>query len=161
MGKKRRYSDDDRANALAALAANGGNVRRTSRQLGIPAVTLRSWRDGERAAIPSESVDSKKKALSEQLEGIARQLLDRLTVEKIDDCSLRELMTAVGIAVDKMLLLRGQATVITDNTNRPDDSSPDEVRARVDELLAKRQSRDGTDASPGTGTANCQRREAA
>jgi hypothetical protein len=45
---RRRYSDEDRAVALAALAANGNNLRRTARQLGIPRASLLAWRNGGR-----------------------------------------------------------------------------------------------------------------
>jgi hypothetical protein len=34
------------AEALAALAANGGNIARTARQLGIPVSTLKRWATG-------------------------------------------------------------------------------------------------------------------
>ena len=33
------------ADALATLKANGGNVKRTALQLGIPRTTLKTWRD--------------------------------------------------------------------------------------------------------------------
>jgi transposase-like protein len=42
---KRRYSDEDRA---LALAANAGNAKLTARQLGIPETSLRHWRKGDR-----------------------------------------------------------------------------------------------------------------
>jgi transposase-like protein len=47
MGK-RRYSDQDRAAAVAAVTANGGNIQRTARQLGIPETSLRQWVKAER-----------------------------------------------------------------------------------------------------------------
>lgn len=40
---RRRYSDSERAEALAALAANAGNRAKTARQLGIPRQTLAEW----------------------------------------------------------------------------------------------------------------------
>ncbi len=40
----RRYTDDDKSNAIAQLAANGGNIGYTSHQLNIPERTLRHWR---------------------------------------------------------------------------------------------------------------------
>ncbi len=41
-------TDDERAEALAALAANGGDVGRTARQLGIPKTTLIGGAEGTR-----------------------------------------------------------------------------------------------------------------
>src|SRR5436190_21494765 len=41
--RKRAYSDDDRLFALRALEANGGNVSRTARELGLPLATLHQW----------------------------------------------------------------------------------------------------------------------
>jgi transposase-like protein len=41
----RAYSDEDKAAALAALKANAGNVKRTATQVGVPARTVRRWRD--------------------------------------------------------------------------------------------------------------------
>jgi transposase-like protein len=57
-----RYSDIDRANALATLAANGGNVQRTVAQIGVPEQTLRTWKTGERHPEGAESVAPKKGA---------------------------------------------------------------------------------------------------
>ena len=41
----RRWTDHDRAKALAALEMNEGNVARTAREVGIPRPTIASWRD--------------------------------------------------------------------------------------------------------------------
>ena len=40
-----RYTDAQVAQALAALELNGGNVKRTARDLDIPRATLGMWRD--------------------------------------------------------------------------------------------------------------------
>ncbi len=40
-----RWTDHDRARALAALEMNEGNVARTAREVGIPRPTIASWRD--------------------------------------------------------------------------------------------------------------------
>jgi hypothetical protein len=53
MGKRRHYSDEDRAEALAVLDANAGNLKRTARDLGIPRATLQEWAGGRvSAAVP-------------------------------------------------------------------------------------------------------------
>ena len=43
---RRSYSDAERAEALAVLDANAGNVERTARHLGLPRKTLEGW-DGD------------------------------------------------------------------------------------------------------------------
>ena len=49
MASRKEYSDEEKVRALAALAAGGGDVSRTARQLGIPRRTLRDWADAARA----------------------------------------------------------------------------------------------------------------
>jgi transposase-like protein len=41
--KYKWYSDDDRVFALRSLEANGGNLSRTARELGVPLSTLHQW----------------------------------------------------------------------------------------------------------------------
>lgn len=43
------YTDADRAAGLAALRANGGNIRKTSRETGVPFGTLHAWAADQRA----------------------------------------------------------------------------------------------------------------
>ena len=37
---RRRYSDEEKSDALVALQANGGNLKRTARELGVPIVPV-------------------------------------------------------------------------------------------------------------------------
>lgn len=52
-GKGRTYSAEDREMALAALAANGGNIKRTAQELGMPQQTLRNWKTRRPAEVHS------------------------------------------------------------------------------------------------------------
>src|SRR5215831_21263449 len=47
MAKRRvsAYSDEQRAQALAVLAACGGNVSEAARRVGVPRRTLQRWKD--------------------------------------------------------------------------------------------------------------------
>ena len=108
---RRRYSDDERAAALAALAANGGDLRRTARELGIPFSTLKTWAR-KRAPGVSESSLTEKKADLAQLIREQVCLLLLASAGKIDGARLGEVWTAVGIGIDKLQLLLGQATSI-------------------------------------------------
>jgi transposase-like protein len=107
VGERRRYDDEFRAAALAALAANGGNLKRTARQLGLPRKTLEGWASGRTRPPPADLRHQKKEQLAEALESVARELLDEASrPEKIAAASLLDLVVMSGIAVDKMLLLR-------------------------------------------------------
>lgn len=109
-----RYSDAQRATALAALDANGGDRTHTARQLGIPESTLRSWDSGRRRDIPAiaELRAQKKADLATELETVAYQLAAAMP-GKIEGASLQQLATSLGIAIDKVQLLKGQPTSIT------------------------------------------------
>jgi len=110
MGKRRRYSDADKATALELLRANGGNLSRTSRETGVPVSTLHEWKKGEHLSetVP-ELRKEKRGTLASQLEAIAWKILDVLP-DKLEDASARELATTLGIVIDKAQLLRGQPT---------------------------------------------------
>lgn len=113
MGERRRYSDDERATALAALAANGGNVERTAAQLAMPRKTLASWAKGERHPEAAQLCQGKKGPMADALDAIAWKILDSLP-GKIASAPLAQSMTALGIAIDKARLLRGEPTDITE-----------------------------------------------
>jgi transposase-like protein len=130
---RRRYSDEDRANALAALAANAGNVLLTAEQLGIPECTLRQWATGRRHPEARQMSEEKKAPLADRLEQIAHDLLDDLAdPDRRRASSLKETATALGIALDKMQLLRGRATAITQHDLST--LSDDELARQIQDL---------------------------
>jgi hypothetical protein len=110
MATKRRYSDENRANALAALAGNGGNVGRTARELGIPVATIRRWATGERHPEAAQLSQQKKGPLADRLEEVAYQLAGLLPGCKCDNP--QALATAIGILVGKLQILRGRPNSI-------------------------------------------------
>ena len=142
--KQRRYSDQERAEALAALAANNGNLSHTARQLGIPRATLEAWAKQKRHAEAAENVAPEKEALADRLEILAGKLLDGVTEEKIAVSGPKELLTSLGIAVDKMQLLRGQPTSINDTTHRADLSRLSDEELDTLERLAARAAESGS-----------------
>ena len=111
--RKRTYSDEEKANALVALDANGGNVMRTARELGIPHMTLEQWRRG-RGVHPDviRLRNEKREPLADRLEQVAHLLLDALP-NKIGKANLQQVATAAAIAVDKSRLLRGNRPPLT------------------------------------------------
>jgi hypothetical protein len=115
---KRRYTDNDRSAALAALAANAGNLSRTARQMDIPRSTLSQWAGGSRHPEALAMSSGIKEDLAQLLEDLARALLS-VTRQSMSGLSADRAMVCAAIALDKMLLLRGKPTAI--NEERGDD----------------------------------------
>lgn len=119
-GKKRRYSDNDKALALAALDANGGDVRKTAKTLRMPESTLSDWSKnrGVNKEV-TEIREVKKKELSEKLGEVAYKLTDNLLIRAESELSIlvpmKDVATSLGIVVDKMQLLKGEPTSINKN----------------------------------------------
>ena len=105
---KRQYSDEEKALALVALDFNGGNLHRTARELTIPRKTLAAWAAGRNH---HPEVAKKRRfesdQLADRLEEIIRDALDAITPEKMQQAGLLQLARAVGLFVDKVVLLRG------------------------------------------------------
>ena len=131
---RRSYSDDYKANALAALTVNGGKVKRTAKQLGIPRKTLAEWAKGRHVSSEvAKTRHQKERGLAEKFEELVHKLLD-LMPGKMETASLSQLCVALGIATDKMLLLRKESS----ETNAPSQVSADDRRnfyARLGEAL--------------------------
>lgn len=125
--ERRRYSDEERAAALAALAANGGNVGRTARELGIAETTVRHWATGDRHPEAAQMGERKKQDMATALEGVAWKLLRSLP-KKVAKAPLNQAATAMGIAIDKARLLRGEPTQIDEHRGG--------VTLRIDRLTA-------------------------
>jgi len=105
----RQYSDQEKALALAALDANGGDESKTARQTGIPRKTLAYWARGHTGPAVAMLRQGKREDLAERTEGILHQLLDAVP-GKIGEASLRDLAVMYGVGVEKMRLLREQPT---------------------------------------------------
>lgn len=131
-GRPRRYSDEDRANTLAALAANEGNVARTAKQLGIPAKTVENWAKGTNHPEAAELGDRKKGVLADKLEEVAWKLAGALD-QKIEQAGLQQTATSLGIVIDKMQLLRNKPTAIQGDAPEEED-----LRKLSDEELDRR-----------------------
>lgn len=114
MAFRRQFSDNDKAAALAALDANGGNVYRTAQQLGIGESTLRGWASG-RGTHPeiADLREVKKIELADKLEQVAYKYTDHLLRDDtVLKTGAKDAAVTVGTAIDKMRLLRGLPTEI-------------------------------------------------
>jgi len=105
MGRK-GYSADEISLALVKLAVNGGDLDKTAAETGISRMTLYRWKKNQ---APSEMADS----IGEKVELVIKHLLDH-PPEKM---SGRDWAIALGILMDKYLIMQGSATSRTENIN--------------------------------------------
>lgn len=103
------YSFERKAEVIALVDANNGNVLQTSRDTGIPHNTIREWLTN--ADKYSDIRKQKSVTLAQKLENQANYYLE-LAEDKAAEAPFNHLMTGAGIAIDKMQLLRGQPTSI-------------------------------------------------
>ena len=112
------YSPEYKAEALAKIKANGGNVLRTANELGIPRQTLESWLlVSDRFA---ELQQRKQSELASKYEANLHRLADNISETDLTQVPFGSKATAIGILTDKMLLLRGQPTSISVDLSRQD-----------------------------------------
>jgi transposase-like protein len=133
--RRRSYSDQEKIAALEVLQANDGQIRRTAELLGIPPVTLIAWKqeaDAGRIGDVERLRPLIRKVLDEECEAAAREFIAAARLpDKVEKAGTLQLMTSAGIAIDKMRLLREQATSI-----HTQQLSDEERIARLNELLA-------------------------
>lgn len=130
-GKKRPATE--RVTAVALAEVNG--VEAASVQTGIPSRTIRVWMDRpEFADLRSKTRDE----LADGFRAYAHLALTRLMeAAQRGDIEPRDLATSLGIAVDKMLVMRGEATSRTETRTWTDDLNDDEkqrLRDWIDSL---------------------------
>lgn len=113
---KRRYTDEERSNTLAALAANSGNISATVRQVGIPAATIRAWSKGYRHPEAAQMCEAKKLPLADAFQNLAEKCVG-LATERYAEMSPKDMIVTAAVCVDKMQLLRGAPTGINANVN--------------------------------------------
>jgi len=116
---QRNYTDDERATALAAVCASGGNVREASRVSDIPRSTIREWmaESPETVARLAQQKTADLAVLMEDIAykaaGIQRALLDYVAPADRIEVALDhwgDVNRAMGTAADKAQLLSGQPT---------------------------------------------------
>ena len=106
MAKKRTYSDQEKAEALAHLDSVGGNLTLAANQLGIPRGTLRSWSESEQHVDVADLRHKKRNQLREMLMEWALKMLNlALEEDRLQGASFRELVTGIGVAIDKISVL--------------------------------------------------------
>jgi transposase-like protein len=131
-GRPSKYDADDKARVLVALKANGGNVKRTARETGVPEQTVRNWKkEGNSVsasvalAVPLAEDEFVKEA------SLIRSKALKLIEQKIEDgdAKVGELNAVVGTLTDKIRLINGEATSRTESVHHG--PSPEEFGARL------------------------------
>lgn len=117
-----RWDPQTKAEALAFLRANGGNVKGTVRQIAqatgirIPADTLRYWAENEDRAAPEELREAANEALATVFETATMKFAVLLTndevIAQMAATAPRDLATSAKVTIEAMQLLRGKPTAI-------------------------------------------------
>lgn len=120
----RPYPDEEKAAALALLAAHGGNLSTAAKAVGCARRTLKRWRDDSDVAM-SQIAHQKKAELEELFKAEIIAAFGSMA-DKRGAASYRDVATAVGIFFDKLRLMGEQSTEIHDH--RHQDITPAEAR---------------------------------
>jgi transposase-like protein len=106
------HSDKTKAEVLALLDANGGNLSQTARDAGLPISTVQSWRDGRFVTQEvTENSKEKKVELADMFERVAWKYLGEADKDhKAEETRGKDAVMTAAIATDKMRLLREQTT---------------------------------------------------
>lgn len=108
---QRKYTEAEKSAALVAYDLSGGNMSGTAKRIGIPRKTLESWvtgRAGTNDAVAAMRQE-KRRSIADLLEDEVYAILNLLP-EKRTEAHYRDLLVSLGIATDKMQLLRGEDT---------------------------------------------------
>lgn len=118
MTKRRTYTDDEIAAALARLRANRGNAKRTAAQLGVSRTTLRQWAGlspVKGKQVGPQKVEAASHELAGRLDEISRTISERVLeaagrvpIETSGD--LKNMLIGQGITIEKASFARGGPT---------------------------------------------------
>ena len=121
MARKRtRYTDEERANLVVMLEAQGypdkiGSLAYVARYAKVPESTLRGWFKGRNNPPPAQLRVIKRENLADKFENIAYAMLDHAgDSDTIGDMDGKGAVMSAAIATDKMRLLRGLPTEIVE-----------------------------------------------
>jgi hypothetical protein len=128
---RRRYTHDERARAVAAVAANNGSVHGTAKLLGVPETSLRQWVSGERHPELLPLSERYKMELADKLARFA-DLAIGIALKKINELSAYQAVICASIAIDKWLLLTGQMPARSRQGKTPEQDA--ETSARLASL---------------------------
>lgn len=119
MNNRKRYDDKFRASAIIMLEAQGypnkeGALTSVANHLNVPKPTLYRWFTAKQNP-PSYELVTEKRI---EFKAVIRKELDSIFKDMPNarqDASYRDLGTVAGILLDKLQLLEGEPTSITEN----------------------------------------------
>jgi len=118
---KRSYTEEEVAAGLNAVLANGGKIRSTAREIGVPVMTVSQWASQSRRVPRSASEAAHRAELSTRNREDTVRRLDEViplalarVVEAIPDEGAYRAMLTAAIAIDKRQLLTGGVTSRTE-----------------------------------------------
>lgn len=115
----RSYPEEVKAGLIAAIEANNGNVHGTAKLFDIPHDTAYYWwYNSDRYSELQKQVGQR--SLADGIEDIAEKAKDSLLEHDFSIVSARDKAAILSVAVDKMQLLRGLPTSITETVERHD-----------------------------------------
>lgn len=133
----RIYSDGERAAVYLSLAQGNGNIRRASRETGVPEQTIRDWkRDWEMNGLQPEVEEALTLEAEDSLNRMERVRDKALALieGRLHEHKPRELATLFGILDDKIRLTKGLATARTETVSAL--PTPEEMKALFQGMIA-------------------------
>lgn len=133
----RQFTQADKAQALVTLAANGGNIKRTARDLGVNPNTVRRWRTlAETDSGPDKALVA---VAIKEFVGDAERVRNKalgLLEARIDAGEIKagELITALGVLDDKITRSKGLPTSTVNHQSAL--PSPEELRGLMTGFVA-------------------------
>lgn len=113
----RSYPEETKAALVAAIEANAGNVHATAKLFDIPHDTAYYWwYNSDRYSEFQKRVGQR--SLADGIEEIATKAKDSLLDHDFSIVTARDKAAILSVAVDKMQLLRGLPTSITESVER-------------------------------------------
>lgn len=119
MANRASYSEQDKARVFLALTVNDGNVKRTSRETGVPESTVRNFKKEFEENPPSTELVKAEAETGDyvtELETLRKELAVALR-KKIPDMTGNQLAVSYGIIDDKLTRARGLATERTEHVH--------------------------------------------
>lgn len=139
---------DEQVEALHVAYVQHGTYRAAARAVGVSDAAARTYLKSEVEEPNSALLQmraQKKIDLAARLGDAAIALIEAMLKAKtLNDADLRDIATALGITIDKLQLVTGQAT--ERHEHRDLDSPRADLARRIDELAARRRAKESAEA---------------
>lgn len=112
----RDYPPELKASIITAIENNDGNVAATAKLFCLPEDTVRYWWKNSERFREIQSASSL--SLADKLESIAHAQADSIAAHDLSIVTIADKAKVLSVSVDKMQLLRGQPTSITQTVER-------------------------------------------